>query len=114
MAYNNKVMEDLIAKDAHVEDEIRLVAKILPMGVDALLGMVFTHLAKDKVVGELTVTEKTVQPSFVLHGGVNVVLAESLASMGTMFNLDKTRFTARGIEINAYVVFIIIIVVMHL
>jgi uncharacterized protein (TIGR00369 family) len=36
-----------------------------------------------------------------LHGGISVVLAESVASLGTVLNIDASRQMAFGLEINA-------------
>jgi len=36
-----------------------------------------------------------------LHGGVSVVLAESLASLGSVLNIDANTQMAFGLEINA-------------
>jgi len=36
-----------------------------------------------------------------LHGGISVVLAESVASLGTVLNIDASKQMAFGLEINA-------------
>lgn len=72
-----QTFNDLLAKDAFVANDLVKTVKLVPANIDSLLGFVYTHLEKDKLIAELTVTKRLTQPSFILHGGVNVVLAES-------------------------------------
>lgn len=53
-----------------------------------------------KCTVELPITEKVLQPFGYVHGGVNVVLAETAASMGaySMISEDEIAF---GMEVNA-------------
>ncbi|AGF72430.1 hypothetical protein A605_07140 [Corynebacterium halotolerans YIM 70093 = DSM 44683] len=50
-------------------------------GLDAHLGIRYTHLAADRVTAELPVTEQLLQPVGLVNGGVYCSLAESLGSM---------------------------------
>ena len=59
------------------------------------------ELTPDRVVFSMPVTGKTKQPMGYLHGGASVVLAETAASVGTILNIDQTKQSAFGIEINA-------------
>lgn len=65
------------------------------------LGMEFQHVAKDKLVATMPVNENSVQPFGVLHGGASVALAETLCSVGGWFQLEDTKQTVVGVEINA-------------
>ncbi|CAN0900011.1 1,4-dihydroxy-2-naphthoyl-CoA thioesterase 1 [Linum grandiflorum] len=47
-----------------------------------LLGFEFEEFSATKVTGRLLVTERSVQPFKVLHGGVSALIAESVASTG--------------------------------
>ncbi|WCJ28827.1 1 4-dihydroxy-2-naphthoyl-CoA thioesterase 1 [Euphorbia peplus] len=47
-----------------------------------VIGFEINVLSPHKVAGRLRVSEKSVQPFKVLHGGVSALIAESLASMG--------------------------------
>ncbi|XP_065879859.1 1,4-dihydroxy-2-naphthoyl-CoA thioesterase 1 [Euphorbia lathyris] len=47
-----------------------------------VIGFEIDELSPHKVTGSLRVSEKSVQPFKVLHGGVSALIAESLASMG--------------------------------
>jgi uncharacterized protein (TIGR00369 family) len=56
---------------------------------------------KDRVVATMPIGPNHRQQVGYLHGGVSVVLAESLASLGSVLNIDVDRQMAFGLEINA-------------
>jgi len=56
---------------------------------------------EDEVVGTMPVDARTRQPFGFLHGGASLVLAESLASVGSWLNIDASVHAAVGLEINA-------------
>ncbi len=56
---------------------------------------------KEKVVATMPIGPNHRQQVGYLHGGVSVVLAESLASLGTVLNIDADKQMAFGLEINA-------------
>src|SRR5438094_7780741 len=56
---------------------------------------------KDKVVATMPIGPHHRQQVGYLHGGISVVLAESLASLGTVLNIDANCQMAFGLEINA-------------
>jgi 1,4-dihydroxy-2-naphthoyl-CoA hydrolase len=56
---------------------------------------------KDKVVATMPISPSHRQQVGYLHGGVSVTLAESVASLGTVLNIDANRQMAFGLEINA-------------
>ena len=49
----------------------------------------------------MPVDRRTQQPFGILHGGASVALAETVASLGAWMSVDRERFHAVGIEINA-------------
>lgn len=55
----------------------------------------------DLVEIKMPVNEKTRQPMGYLHGGASVALAESAASIGSLVNIDASKYNIFGIEINA-------------
>jgi uncharacterized protein (TIGR00369 family) len=57
--------------------------------------------ARDKVVATMPVGPNHRQQVGYLHGGISVVLAESVASLGTVMNIDPNKQMAFGLEINA-------------
>jgi 1,4-dihydroxy-2-naphthoyl-CoA hydrolase len=65
------------------------------------IGLVFTGIGDDFLEATLPVDHRTIQPFGVLHGGANVVLAETLGSVASSLTLDRTKQHAVGLEINA-------------
>jgi 1,4-dihydroxy-2-naphthoyl-CoA hydrolase len=72
----------------------------LRRGVVELLGIRIVALEPDAIVGEMPVTDRHLQPSGILHGGVSVVLAETLGTLGAILALPEGEI-AVGIEVNA-------------
>src|SRR5579864_3276377 len=56
---------------------------------------------KDKVVATMPIGPNHRQQVGYLHGGISVTLAESVASLGTVLNIDAEHQMAFGLEINA-------------
>jgi 1,4-dihydroxy-2-naphthoyl-CoA hydrolase len=74
------------------------------LGKDSMSGFLeikFTQIGDDYLEAEMPVNQKTKQPLGLLHGGANVVLAETLGSVAAMLTLDKENQYAVGLEINA-------------
>nr|WP_245846199.1 hotdog fold thioesterase [Longibacter salinarum] len=69
-------------------------------GAAELLDIEVVEMSEDRVVATMPVTPKHHQPFGVLHGGVSVVLAESVASIGA-YLAAPDGYVAMGIEINA-------------
>ncbi len=67
----------------------------------AHLGIEFTAIDDEGLVGSMPVDSRTTQPFGLLHGGASVVLAETLASMASNFTLDRQVSQAVGLEVNA-------------
>lgn len=65
------------------------------------LGIEFLETGADRVVATMPVNSATHQPFGLLHGGASVVLAESVASIGTWNLIDQNEEIAVGLEINA-------------
>jgi 1,4-dihydroxy-2-naphthoyl-CoA hydrolase len=65
------------------------------------LGIVLTELGDDYLSGSMPVSERTVQPMRILHGGASVAFAETLASLAAMAVVDPSRSFCVGQEINA-------------
>ena len=66
-----------------------------------VLGIEYVEITPDKVVATMPVHAATHQPFGQLHGGASVVLAESVASVGTWHLIDQETEIAVGLEINA-------------
>jgi 1,4-dihydroxy-2-naphthoyl-CoA hydrolase len=66
----------------------------------AFLDIEFTEIGDDYLVAKMPVTAKVKQPMGLLHGGANVVLAESLASCAAYCVAGNNAMVV-GVEINA-------------
>lgn len=64
------------------------------------LGMEFTEVGDDFIRGRVPVDTRTRQPYGLLHGGVSVVLAETLGSCGAAYSCAEGQ-RAVGLDINA-------------
>lgn len=64
------------------------------------LGIEFLEIGEDYLKGRVPVDERTRQPFGILHGGVSVVLAETLGSCAAGF-VAPAGHAAVGIDINA-------------
>lgn len=65
------------------------------------LGIKFTGIGDDYIEATMPVNEKTKQPMGLLHGGANVVLAETLGSIAASLSIDLKKQSPVGLEINA-------------
>ena len=64
------------------------------------LGIEFLEVGDDFITARVPVDERTRQPYGLLHGGVSVVLAETLGSCGAAFATPEGH-QAVGLDINA-------------
>ena len=67
--------------------------------LDKKMGIEIIEASPNRLVGIMPVEGNT-QPIGLLHGGANVVLAESLGSIGTQLHAGPTRKIV-GVDINA-------------
>ena len=70
-------------------------------GLANSLDIRMVELTPTRVVATMPVDDRTRQPYGILHGGASVALAETVASVAAMANVDRERFVAVGLEINA-------------
>jgi 1,4-dihydroxy-2-naphthoyl-CoA hydrolase len=70
-------------------------------GLVDTLGIEIVEAERDRVVATMPVERRVHQPFGLLHGGASVALAESVASIAAALNIDRDRFMAVGLEINA-------------
>ncbi len=66
-----------------------------------VLGIEISEFTRERVVATMPVTPKTHQPFGFLHGGVSVLVAETVASAGSYLFIDVDKQRAVGLEINA-------------
>jgi 1,4-dihydroxy-2-naphthoyl-CoA hydrolase len=65
------------------------------------LDIQFTEVGDNFLIATMPVTNRTKQPIGILHGGANVVLAETVASTAANAVVDLEHFYCVGLEINA-------------
>ena len=65
------------------------------------LGIEIIEYGREKVVATMQVLPRTHQPHGIMHGGVSLVLAETVASAGSYIFIDRDNEVAVGLEINA-------------
>ena len=65
------------------------------------LDIKFTEVGDDSLTATMTVSDRVKQPMGIVHGGANVVLAETVASTAANAVIDIEKFYCVGLEINA-------------
>jgi uncharacterized protein (TIGR00369 family) len=65
------------------------------------LDITVVDAASDRVVATMPIGPNHRQVIGYLHGGISVVLAETVASLGSVLHIDRERQLAFGLEINA-------------
>lgn len=65
------------------------------------LGIKFTEIGDESLTATMHANEQTKQPIGIIHGGANVVLAETIASTGANAVVDIEQYYCVGLEINA-------------
>ena len=61
----------------------------------------FSKIGEDFLEATMPVDHRTKQPLGLLHGGANVVLAETLGSVAATLTVDQKKQYCVGLEINA-------------
>ena len=79
------------------DDALRAIAT---RGLADSLGITFVEMTPDRIVATMPVDERTRQPFGILHGGASIALAETVASVGALLNVDRETQVAVGQEIN--------------
>jgi 1,4-dihydroxy-2-naphthoyl-CoA hydrolase len=60
----------------------------------------FTEIGDDFLVAQMPVSQKVKQPIGIVHGGANVVLAETVASTAANMVVNIDEYYCVGLEIN--------------
>lgn len=82
-----------------MSDYLDLIRKRGYGALDIKMGIEIIEASPERLVGTMPVAGNT-QPIGLLHGGANVVLAESLGSIGTQLHAGPNRKIV-GVDINA-------------
>ena len=80
-------------------DYLKLIRERGSGALDKKMGIEIIEASPQRLVGTMPVEGNT-QPMGLLHGGANVVLAESLGSIGTQLHAGSDRRIV-GVDINA-------------
>ncbi len=80
-------------------DYLEIIRKRGSGALDQKMGIEFLEASPQRLVARMPVEGNT-QPFGLLHGGANVVLAESLGSVGTSLHAGPDRRIV-GVDINA-------------
>jgi 1,4-dihydroxy-2-naphthoyl-CoA hydrolase len=65
------------------------------------MGIKFTEITDKSLSASMPITNNLKQPVGILHGGANVVLAETVASTAANYVVDLENYYCVGLEINA-------------
>ncbi|MFY8021142.1 MAG: PaaI family thioesterase [Bacteroidia bacterium] len=65
------------------------------------IGIEFTKLTVDSLIARMPVDHRTVQPLGVVNGGAYCTLAETVGSMAANLCIDRNKYVALGLDINA-------------
>src|SRR6202048_1434341 len=104
---NHRILDHSLRKriDTHMDisgDEIVTMINSTREGsVWEMLDITLVSAEKDRVVATMPIGANHRQQVGYLHGGISITLAESIASLGTVLNIDASKQMAFGLEINA-------------
>jgi 1,4-dihydroxy-2-naphthoyl-CoA hydrolase len=80
-----------------------LAAQVLPGSFPGDLGVEFTKIEDDEVVGRVVVDRRHLHPGGYVHGGAWVALADTIAAWGTRRNLQSSwDFTTAELKMNVF------------
>lgn len=65
------------------------------------LGIHFTAIGENSLEAAMPVTNRTIQPYGLLHGGASCALAETIGSVASALVIDQSKQICVGLEINA-------------
>ena len=85
-------------KSNHTVEQIN---KMCENTIHDALGIKITEKGEGFLAGTMPVDSRTVQPMRILHGGANVVLAESLGSIASLLIINPEEEISVGLDINA-------------
>lgn len=65
------------------------------------IGIEFTEYGNDYLIARMPIDYRTVQPLRIVNGGAYCVLAETVGSLAANLAIDRTKYVAVGLDINA-------------
>jgi 1,4-dihydroxy-2-naphthoyl-CoA hydrolase len=85
----------------HRRPDPLLIGKMSQGTIDEHLEIIITDVGDDYLTGTMPADKRTFQPYGVVHGGANVVLAESLGSIAGAHVIDSDQYICLGQEVSA-------------
>ena len=79
---------------------MELINKFAKNTLVSHLGIIFTAVGEGFVEASMPVDNRTFRPGGFLHGGANLVLAETVAGLGSMVTVDLEEFDVLGIQVS--------------
>ncbi|TAE78099.1 MAG: hotdog fold thioesterase [Bacteroidetes bacterium] len=65
------------------------------------IGIEFTAIGEDYLTARMPIDHRTVQPLRIVNGGAYCVLAETVGSLAANLAIDREKYVAVGLDINA-------------
>ncbi len=94
-------IDSVAVRSAALEQAVQWIREHTANTLLDQLGIKIVELTPERVVATMPVDSRTRQPFGLLHGGASVALAETVASLGAVLNIDFLNDAAVGLEINA-------------
>ena len=85
----------------HRRPDPLLIGKMSQGTIDEHLEIIITDVGDEYLTGTMPADQRTFQPYGVVHGGANVVLAESLGSIAGAHVIDSDQYICLGQEVSA-------------
>ena len=85
----------------HRRPDPLLIGKMSQGTIDEHLEIIITDVGDDYLTGTMPADKRTFQPYGVVHGGANVVLAESLGSIAGAHVIDSDQYICLGQVVSA-------------
>lgn len=85
----------------HKELDLEQINQFNANCMPGYLGIEIVSYDDESLTATMPVNEKTHQPFGILHGGANVVLAETVGSVAANMVVDSQQYRCFGQEINA-------------
>ncbi len=81
--------------------DIEAVRRVMENTASSNLGIELVEIGDDFLVGTMPADHRTFQPMGTIHGGANVLLAETLGSIAATLCIDSSVEACVGQEVNA-------------
>jgi len=85
----------------HRRPDSTLIDEMSKGTIDERLGIKIIDVGDDYITGTMPADARTFQPYGIVHGGANVVLAETLGSMAGAHVIDMSTTRCMGQEVSA-------------